>query len=97
MQPTTTRGATHNFAPPENWDTDKDGTCSGLQVRVDKWGERDLLDYVSTWKPTPLDLEALNAGGVIELHLLGVQCPTAMSIVAPTPEPLFDDHGPATP
>jgi hypothetical protein len=70
MRPTFTRGATHNFQPPENWDAKTmDGKCGDLQVRAATFGEANVIELVSTWKPTEYELKMLNEGGVIEIGL----------------------------
>lgn len=101
MNPTTTRDATHNFHAPENWDPTKDGECGVLQVRAETYGKRELVQLVSTWKPTADELARLNAGGVIECMLLTTsQPPMALAVVDPvrpvsiaTPDLVLRDDG----
>lgn len=105
MKATTTRGATHNYGAPKNWNPETDGECHILQVRVDRVGERRLINCVSTWKPSPEDLAHLNRGGVIELSILSDQPPVRLDVVDPVEVPevevpdrfTYDEHGVAAP
>lgn len=97
MRPTLTRGATHNYQAPENWDTEKDGECGDLQVRVQLHGARGIIDNVSTWKPSADELAALNQGGVIELSILSPKQPAVgLSVVDPVEGYVIDLRGPLT-
>jgi len=95
MKPVETRGATHNYQPPANWDEKKDGACGDLKVRAEHYGERKIIQLVSTWRPTAVELAHLNRGGVIEMALLtNVQPPCYLSVVDPVGEVIVDDrHG----
>ncbi len=112
MQPTITRDATHTFAPPKNWDPEKDGPCGSLSARLEGYGRRALVQITSTWKPDAAELKLLNAGAVIELHLITESLPPAgLSVVAPvevtevevpdrharSDKLTYDEHGLATP
>lgn len=82
MKPTNTRGATNNFIKPENWDPSL-GVCGSLEVRAELQAGQ-FRSVISTWKPSPLDLDMLNAGGVIEVTLLRTQQPPmSLEVVAP--------------
>jgi hypothetical protein len=50
-------GATTTLGAPKGWDTERDGNCRSLPIRV--------IDgcYQSAWEPTPEELLMLNAGG----------------------------------
>lgn len=37
--------------------------------------------FVSRWEPTPDELETLNAGGSVELQVIGYQPPVALKVV----------------
>jgi hypothetical protein len=88
MKPTITRGATHNFQAPENWDASTDGPCGDLQVRAETFGERQIVELISTWKPTEHELARLNAGGVIEIGLCTTtQPPIRAYVVNPVDDP----------
>lgn len=102
MRPTVTRGAQHNYQKPENWDEEKDGPCGDLQVRKELYGERGIIQCVSTWKPSAEELRALLAGGVIELLICSVdQPPCALCVVRPvasiaTPDLAIAENGVGT-
>lgn len=88
MKSTTTRGATHNYIAPENWDPATDGQCGDLQVRVELYGGRGIIDNVSTWKPSAEDIAHFNRGGVLELSVLALtQPPVGLCVVDPVEEP----------
>lgn len=90
MQPTVTRGATHNFQAPKNWDAEADGPCGDLQVRAEAFGDRQIVELISTWKPSPGELAALNAGGVIEIGLcVTTQPPMRVYVVEPVEKALL--------
>jgi hypothetical protein len=105
MRPTVTRGATHNFQKPENWDDEAEGPCGDLQVRAECFGERQIVELISTWKPTEYELAALNAGGVIEIgicatgqppmraYVVDPVEPALLPYVAPQADHVGDDHG----
>lgn len=85
MRPTVTRGATHNFQPPENWNPEH-GVCGDLQVRMDVFtgNEHGLIECFSTWKPSEEELALLNAGGVIEVGLCVLNQPVmSVNVVEP--------------
>lgn len=69
MKPTVTRGATHNFQAPENWVPETDGECGDLQVRAETFGERNIIELFSTWKPSDEERALIAAGGVIEVGI----------------------------
>lgn len=85
MRPTKTRSATHNFHAPENWNPETDGVCGSLEVRAEVFGEREIVQLVSTWKPTEEELAHLNRGGVVEIGLCqATQPPMCASVVDPS-------------
>jgi hypothetical protein len=87
MRPTETRGATNNFTPPENWDPRTDGHCGDLQVRRETFGERNIIECFSTWKPTPEEIAHIVAGGVIEIGLCIPKQPVTQVCVVNPVEP----------
>jgi hypothetical protein len=87
MKPTVTRGATHNFQAPENWDASTDGPCGDLQVRADCFGERDIVELVSTWRPSADELVRLLHGGVVEIGLCVTTQPPMRAYVVDPVEP----------
>lgn len=79
MNPTATKGATHLFEKPSNWDALADGAvCGDLQLRVETFG-KGIVETFSTWKPSVEELALLNAGGVVEVSLCQAGVP-AMSV-----------------
>ncbi|MEO0589113.1 MAG: hypothetical protein AAFZ11_00985 [Pseudomonadota bacterium] len=44
---------------------------------------------VTAWKPTPAELDALNAGASVHVRLLGTVPPPMMVMVGPAPEMLI--------
>jgi hypothetical protein len=92
MRTVKTRGETHpNFAKPANWDDELDGVCHAISARCESYGQRGLLNVISTWKPDAAELAHLNRGGVIELSQVGGMLPSAMHVVDPVePPPIAD-------
>ncbi len=90
MRPTSTRGATHLFAKPKNWDDETDGTCGDLQVRAETFGERQIVELISTWKPTAHELAHLNRGGVVEIGICSTTQPPMRAYVVDPEVPLVE-------
>jgi len=90
MKPTVTRGATHLFAKPENWDAKTmDGECGDLQVRAETFGEANVVELISTRRPTKHELKMLNEGGVVEIGLCTANQPAMRAyVVKPVPHEL---------
>jgi hypothetical protein len=81
MKPVPTRDATHNFQKPDKWGTEPgDGACGELSVRAQRYNGGARMEFVSTWQPSPDELEMLKAGGVAILSIIGVQPPVAISV-----------------
>ena len=87
MRPTVTRNATHNFQKPENWDDEADGPCGDLQVRAETFGDREIVELISTWKPSAEELVRLNQGGVVEIGLCVTTQPPMRAYVVDPVEP----------
>ncbi len=86
MIPRRIAGATHDFAPPRDWDEAKQGKCVHLWVRRMPWG-----DCESAWEPTPEELALLNAGASIVLRVYGGQPPVWLYVDgAATPRPMVE-------
>jgi hypothetical protein len=85
MKPTITRGATHNFHAPKNWDAaTMGGECGVLQVRAETFGKAEVVELISTWKPSEGELAILREGGVIEIGLCqATQPPMSVNVVDP--------------
>jgi hypothetical protein len=89
MIPTQTRGATHNFQKPDNWN-DADGECGDLQVRAETFGPRKIVELFSTWRPQPHELAHLIAGGVVEIGICSATQPAMqVRVVDPLEEALL--------
>lgn len=96
------------FGQPKNWNETTDGKCGTLPVRVGgvevppeveaavlplrKEAYGRFAQYTSAWKPNVRELQLLNSGGSVEVHLVGVQCPMALSVVEPLGIVTVDDH-----
>jgi hypothetical protein len=76
-----------NAAPgaPKNWNPERDGDCGALPIRVRTRTDGMVISCESAWEPTPRELEMLNAGGQVILHVAGWQVPVAL-YVEPLPE-----------
>mgnify|MGYP000936494736 CR=1 FL=1 len=72
MLPLRIEGATVVMRAPKGMDD-----CRDLHVRVIEGC------YVSRWEPTPDELAALNAGGSVELWVVGGQPPVALKVAEP--------------
>lgn len=91
MKPTVTRGATHNFQAPANWVPDSDGQCGDLQVRAETFGERNIVELFSTWKPSDEERKLIAEGGVIEIGICSATQPVMQAnVVAPVPPSLIN-------
>jgi hypothetical protein len=87
MMPVPTKNATHLFGKPKEWDESVRGPVRTLSVRVEDTVRGK--EFVSTWKPTLEEIQALQDGGTILLTVGGVQPPVALH-VEPTEG---EDHG----
>lgn len=79
MIPVPPRGATHRLGKPSNWDEMKRGECRTLPVRKELKAD-GTYDFVSTWKPTLEELNALADGGVVVLTCAGRQPPVSVGV-----------------
>lgn len=50
---------------PRQWDHETDGICHTLEI----WDREGFM--ISGWRPTPKELEKLNAGEPLFLHIQG--------------------------
>lgn len=78
MIPKRISDATHYLGAPKGWNPEADGDCHGLAVRV----VEDNV-FQSAWEPTPAELAALNAGGLVVLNVVGGQPPVSLSVEMP--------------
>jgi len=74
-----TRATTACPNPPADWDPNE-GECSPLPIH--RQGQR----MISVWKPSAEELALLNAGGGVELTVLGVQHPVVSLGAVPAEE-----------
>lgn len=82
MIPNRIEDATHRLGKPEGWD-DEDDNVAHLWIR-----QEDGI-FMSSWEPTPAELEVLKAGGSIRLSIVGGQPPVMLDVI-PHPEPNHD-------
>lgn len=80
------------IGPPKGWDAQLDGECGDIYVADAVDPVSGLRFMYSVYKPTPADLEALNAGGLLRLGIaapahpvfqLGVLSPKVAEMVRP--------------
>lgn len=91
MRPTVTREATHNFQAPKNWEPDSDGQCGDLQVRMETFGPRNVIELFSTWKPSDEERKLIAEGGVIEVGVCSNNQPVMqLCVVSPVPPELIN-------
>ncbi len=80
MIPKRIAGANRYLGAPKGWEPETDGNCVHLAVRVE-----DNV-WSSAWEPTPGELEILNRGGSIVLHVVGGQPPVMLAVEPPASE-----------
>ncbi len=78
MIPKRITDATHRLIAPEGWSDQTADNCTALNVRRIKEG--GLVIFESAWEPTPAEIEAINAGGLVVLRVVGGQSPVALSV-----------------
>lgn len=66
---------------PLGWEPDEHGTCGHLAI-VDVQHPAGHA-MISRWEPTPDELALLNAGGSVELQIVGAVHPPVSLIVVP--------------
>jgi hypothetical protein len=67
-------GATRYLGAPLGWEPEKDGNCAHLAI-ADVKDAHGANVMVSSWQPTPAELEAINRGEPIHLYVWGVGHP----------------------
>lgn len=72
-------GANAVLGAPVGWDATKEGVCEPLHV------VRHESGFVSQWRPTQEELEAMLNGAPIWLHVFGAGHPPVSIVVAPMP------------
>lgn len=74
----------HNFGAPRDWNSERNGSCGTLPVKVEKFG--DTVRFKSHWRPSEDDLRVLNAGGFVELAIYGgMHPPVSLDVLAAQP------------
>lgn len=80
LEPIVPAGANFCFKPPEDWNEEKHGKCSDLNV-IMQGRDTDMPRAVSFWKPSEEVLDILTGGGVIQLTCVGSQPPVMLTAV----------------
>ena len=76
---------------PKNWDAERDGPCETLPtISVEHNGG---VVHASFWQPDPAELELLNRGGALELHVLQPAHPVVSLRVNAWPGVRHDENG----
>lgn len=75
MTPYHFEGQDRVLEAPRGHDHRRDGEISGLPVQIVRDKHGDAIGFASVWKPSPEDLEKLNAGGGVVFGVLGGQPP----------------------
>lgn len=88
MRPVKIKGQNAEFGKPPNWDDAALGPCGALPLRreVVGAGTKAFMSHYSNWKPSPDEVAALQAGGVVELECCSLQ-PAVSVIVVPCADP----------
>lgn len=73
---------TRYLGAPVGWQPETDGHCAHLAISDVQTEAGPAME--SRWEPTPADLAILNAGGSIELRILGTGHPPVSLIAVPT-------------
>ena len=88
MSPLKPEGWNLALGAPKDWDAEQHGTCETLHVIATlSMAPGRLVSMISHWKPSPEELAALNAGGIVELAVHGAQHPPVWVGVRPADEP----------
>lgn len=77
-------GATHYLGKPAGWNPSDANTCESLAVLHTEVGGLPVM--LSSWTPTPRELESLNSGSPVYLTVVGRVHPPVMLTVGPEPE-----------
>lgn len=73
MIPNRIEGATRYLGAPPNWRWE-DGTCDHLAIR-DEQLDGQTPAMISSWEPSPEELQKLNEGKPVYLQVLGSRHP----------------------
>lgn len=77
------KGAKRRLQPPKNWDHARQGLCLPLPI-LDREDATGAHWMISAWRPSPADLEALNAGACIQVAIGGsIHPPISVGVTEP--------------
>lgn len=79
MNPVRLTDATRSLGKPRDW-KDEEGSCETLDIFDYDAGNGHFM--VSGWRPEPEELEVLNNGGFVFLHIRGTEHPVVALTVA---------------
>lgn len=68
-------GATRYLGAPADWKPDEDGQCGHLAIRDFTYPGSEQNVMLSAWLPTPAEIEAIQRGEPIYLHIWGTAHP----------------------
>ena len=74
MIPARVDGATRWLGAPADWKPEENGECSHLAIRDDRL-DGGMPVMVSSWEPTPDELQRLNEGKPVYLQICGTVHP----------------------
>lgn len=74
MRPVQLADETRRPGQPTDWDEATMGVCEALSIH-DHEDPNGYNQMISAWKPSELELETLNRGGFVYLHIYGLQHP----------------------
>lgn len=80
------KDASRRIGAPIDWDPSIHGHCGVLPVIDDRINGINFM--VSFWRPTKEEIEALQNGAVLQLHVAGAVHPVVAMAVSEAPEEL---------
>lgn len=86
-------GATRALGAPADWDAQRDGPCSVLHIRDEKFAS-GLRQMVSAWYPTTEELAAMVDGAPVYLTIIGSAHPPVMLAVGKAEDRAEDRKAP---
>lgn len=85
------KNPTRILGAPQNWDHEKSGPCGALPI-IDQPDASGLNFMVSFWRPTAEEIEALQRGATIQLHIEGFIHPVVAMAVSDPRIPLDEER-----
>jgi hypothetical protein len=79
MTPVPLTDKTRSLGKPKDWQ-DQDGECGALDIYDNETPNGNFM--ISAWKPDADEMETLNAGGFVFLHIRGYSHPVVAITVA---------------